>query len=321
MDYGQTLDSNLLSRIPFGLPPLQSDAEQAQLARLRRASERNPLAGGPVIRVGVPIWGEPRWVGSLYPSRTKSTEFIRAYQRQFRTVEINSSFYAVPTPATFTKWASMVGPDFRFCPKFPKSVSHHLFNINRTDLEHFYQGLEPMKERIGVTFLQLPQTFTSELGDRYCEKLLTFLDSVPRWVKPAVEFRNRAFVGPDHHLPFGWIDALSERFTATVLIDTPLEREAFHTSLTAPRVMVRFLGADLHETDWKRLDEWAERSATWIENGLQELYFVVHEPENLHAPEAARYLIRRLNETFRLRRMGIEIPEPQFEIHSQGSLL
>lgn len=315
MDFGQTLDDRVLKNINFALPSLDHDAELAQLARLRRARDlatARPAGAKPqIVRVGPPVWGEARWVGNIYPLGTKAADFISAYQKQFKTVEINSTFYAVPARTTFAKWATSVDRDFRFCPKFPKSVSHQIHSPNLTDLENFYSGLEAIRENIGMTFLQLPATFGAKMGDRNANSLLKFLDKTPRWLKIGVEVRHPLFI-ENQRLKPEWVEAFAERFAATVIIDTPLEREVCHTSLSAPRVMVRFLGANLHDTGWSRLDEWIERCATWIESGLQELYFIVHEPDVFYAPKSTEYFIRGLNSALQKRGLDLQLPEPLF---------
>ncbi|MBS1960563.1 MAG: DUF72 domain-containing protein [Bdellovibrionales bacterium] len=315
MDFGQTLDDRVLKNIDFSLPPLDSDPELAQLARLRRARNlavARPAGAKPqIVRVGPPIWGEARWVGNIYPEGTKAAEFISAYQKQFKTVEINSTFYAVPARTTFAKWSTSVDKDFRFCPKFPKSVSHQIHSPNMTDLENFYAGLEAIRDNIGMTFLQLPGTFGAKMGDRNAKTLLKFLDTVPRWVKLGVEFRHPLFV-ENNLLKPDWVEALAERFAATVIIDTPLERQVCHTSLSAPRVMVRFLGANLHDTGWNRLDKWIERAAIWIEAGLQEFYFILHEPDIFYSPKSTQYFIRGLNSALQKHGLSLQLPEPFF---------
>lgn len=313
MDFGQTLDERILNAVHFSLPPLDTEEEIAQLERLRRARENRLKKGlevtSPVVRVGVPVWAEAKWVGSVYPAGTKSSEYLSAYQEQFQTVEVNSSFYAVPNKQVFQKWTASVGPEFKFCPKFPKSVSHQLASPNSRDLEAFFAGLESMRERIGLTFLQLPATFGAKMGDTKSRQLLQFLESVPRWVKPAVEFRHPIFMD-NRRLEPEWVEALSERFVATTIVDTPLEQSVSHMSLTSPRVMIRFLGANLHDTDWTRLDAWINRAVTWIENGLSELYFLVHEPDNVLSPKAAQYFIRGLNRELARRQPGVLVREP-----------
>lgn len=75
--------------------------------------------------------------------------------------------------------------------------------------------------------------------------------------------------------------------------------------VTIPKTFVRFVCNSLHATDFKRADEWVERIKYWIENGLEELYFFVHMPEETYAPEMTVYLVNKLNEA-----CGLQLQKP-----------
>jgi uncharacterized protein YecE (DUF72 family) len=87
-----------------------------------------------------------------------------------------------------------------------------------------------------------------------------------------------------------------ESFGVIALItDVAGRRDVLHMCLTAPAVMVRFVGNSLHPTDFSRIDAWIGRLKQWLEQGLREIYFFVHEPDNVQAPELIRYVIQELN--------------------------
>ncbi|RYZ45942.1 MAG: DUF72 domain-containing protein, partial [Chitinophagaceae bacterium] len=72
-------------------------------------------------------------------------------------------------------------------------------------------------------------------------------------------------------------------------------RDCCHMHLAQPKVIVRFVANNLHPTDYSRIDEWVGRIASWIESGLQELYFIIHMDQEKHSPELAGYLVDKLN--------------------------
>jgi uncharacterized protein YecE (DUF72 family) len=74
---------------------------------------------------------------------------------------------------------------------------------------------------------------------------------------------------------------------STVITDVAGRRDVAHMALTSGQVLVRFVGNDLHPTDFTRLDDWAERLTDWFSRGLKECYFFTHEPDNLLAPDLA----------------------------------
>ena len=189
----------------------------------------------------------------------------------------------------FKKWKESVGPQFKFCPKFPKSISHAL-DGKHPDLKLFAERALSLEGNLGVCFLQLPQYFSIKDQDR----LKALLAQVPRELKTVVEFRNAEYF-ESQRLKSGVVEMLAHSFVGSVSIDTPLERPIAHVSLTSTRMMIRFLGANLHDSDLIRLKEWAERVVVWFKQGMKELYFIVHEPDQSVSPQATDAFIKMLN--------------------------
>jgi uncharacterized protein YecE (DUF72 family) len=65
--------------------------------------------------------------------------------------------------------------------------------------------------------------------------------------------------------------------------------------LTTPKAFVRFVGNNLHKSDFERMDDWVERIALWFDSGLQTLYFFIHQHNELYTPELIAYMINKLN--------------------------
>src|SRR6266851_4959697 len=76
------------------------------------------------ILIGTQGWNYTAWVGPFYPPRTRAPEFLAAYARAFRAVEVDSTFYAVPDPRAVRLWAERTPPEFAFALKMPKEVTH-----------------------------------------------------------------------------------------------------------------------------------------------------------------------------------------------------
>jgi uncharacterized protein YecE (DUF72 family) len=79
-----------------------------------------------------------------------------------------------------------------------------------------------------------------------------------------------------------------------------------HMRLTTPTAFIRWVGANVPESDRRRLDEWVERIATWKKQGLRELNFFVHQNAEKESPLLAAYFIERLN-----KRIGTELQVPE----------
>ena len=279
MDFGKL--SNV-ERVDFSLPEM--DPRSLALLGGQPRSTR-------IARVGMPVWAQKRWVGTLYPKGTPAREFVGAYGKQFGTIELNSTHYGIPDPANVDRWREAVPAEFRFCPKVLQEISHRLGEAEALRLlPGFCAAVSRLRPRLGVTFLQLPPSFSS----RELPALRRFLEAVPSGFPLAVEFRHESWF-TDGRLIEPAFDLLASSSVATVITDVSGRRDVSHSTLTAPRVLIRFVGNLGHRSDAVRAAAWAERVSGWFAQGLEDLYFFVHQPEDLGAPELANEFIRALN--------------------------
>ena len=143
--------------------------------------------------LGCPGWGVKTWVGRLFPSGTRPTEFLERYARVFNTVEGNTTFYALPAAETVARWRDQVPDEFRFCFKFPRTITHDKLLVDCAgEVATFLERVAPLGDKLGTLFLQLPPQFD---GTRLA-RLDRFLASLPAGGRYAVEFRHEAFFRP-----------------------------------------------------------------------------------------------------------------------------
>ena len=102
----------------------------------------------------------------------------------------------------------------------------------------------------------------------------------------------------------------------TVITDVAGRRDVVHSTLTTPDLTLRFVGNELHPTDYTRIDEWCKRIITWLEMGMMNAYIFVHCGENKFAPELTKYWIEQLNN---LANLDIQVPKISPQV-VQGSL-
>jgi uncharacterized protein YecE (DUF72 family) len=275
-----------LSDIDFSLP----DDPEVTTKTLIAAGKTGELQ----VYVGGTKWSEKRWVGKIYPKKTPETEFLRIYVNNFNTIEFGPTFYSIQTPEAIRKWAKMAddSPGFKFCPKFPQTITHvrGLKNSHK-QTESFYQSLDAFGDHLGPLLLQLGESFSTKLFLHLKE----YLESLPTNFKVAVEVRNRDWFAVDAHRN-NLFRLLSDLNISWIMSDTKGRRDCVHMHLPTPNAVIRFVGNNLDETDYARIDAWVERFALWKDQGLQSLWFFVHQFDEAAVPDLCDYVIRQLNE-------------------------
>lgn len=288
MDFGKLSD---ISQVDFSLPP-ESKENKRVLAQ--------SVAIKPEIYVGCPIWSQKEWIGKIYPQNAQSKDFLLYYAQQFNTIELNTTHYRIPDKTTIEQWKKQVNEDFRFAPKFPQPISHEKMLLNAQELvNEFCEAIRGLGNNLGTAFLQLPPYF--EL--KHLDNLRQFLENFPKDISLAIEFRHASWFKDNH---FEQAAKILEKYQiATVITDVAGRRDVLHQRLTVPNVLIRFVGNALHPTDYMRIDTWVEQIDIWLKQGLEKLYFFLHEPDNLLAPDIALYFIERL-----VAKTGIRLKAP-----------
>ncbi|HEY4062042.1 MAG TPA: DUF72 domain-containing protein [Puia sp.] len=279
------------------LPPDDKMTEEV-LGRL------TPSPDEPIrIYVGGTEWGRKNWVGKVYPAGTKEKDFLANYTKQFNTIELNTLFYHLQPRSVIERWASLAGPDFRFCPKFSDTISHkqQLVNVRR-DTELFIEQVNYFGRRLGPCFLQLSEQF----GTNRAAVLGNYLRELPPDFRVCVELRQKDWFGghdtppvKQAGSPAGILQSTWETFRelgiGTVITDTSGRRDVLHMRLTAPVAFIRYVGNNMHPTDLLRIDVWVDRIKSWTDKGLREIYFFTHNPEEQCSPEMCKYVIEQFN--------------------------
>ncbi|MDB5236245.1 MAG: hypothetical protein JWR44_3238 [Hymenobacter sp.] len=292
MDFGRLPD---LRYVDFRLPP-----DHPETARvLARARPTQPAT--PALHVGCPIWTNKEWLGSYFPAGIKEPDYLHYYAQQFNTIELNTTHYRIPDAATVRRWREAVGPNFKFCPKLPRSISHERELFQADDLVvPMGRAFEALGENLGWAFLQLPPNF----GPEHLPRLERFLLDFPEAVPLAVELRHPRWFA-DAGLAdavFATLEALNKTL---VITDVAGRRDVLPMRLTTPVAFIRFNGHGLHSTDYQRADAWAERLAAWVAQGVHEIYFFIHQKDVRHAPVLAQYFLEKMRTL-----TGIAVPPP-----------
>ncbi len=248
--------------------------------------------------LGCPGWGMKTWVGRLFPPGTKPTEFLPRYAEVFNTVEGNTTFYALPTADTVARWREQVPPTFRFCFKFPRTITHDKLLIDAgAEVTEFLDRVTPLDERLGTLMLQLPPRF----GPSLLGTLRTFLAALPAGLHYGLELRHEAFFqgGPEEddvvalarerHLDLVLLDARGLHASGKVeSLDVRARKPKLPVVMraTASAPLVRCVPHDDLDAQRPFLEPWVPQLARWITEGKTP-YFFMHAPDDTFAPEHA----------------------------------
>ncbi len=111
------------------------------------------------------------------------------YRERFNTVEINNSFYRLPSESAVEEWRGAAPPDFRFSVKGSRFLTHmKKLKDPGPGLEKFFSRIDLLKSKLGAILFQLPPNFESNPG-----RLGEFLDALPSRHSYAFEFRNESW--------------------------------------------------------------------------------------------------------------------------------
>lgn len=270
-------------------------------------------------RIGCPVWAHPPWAGRFFTDDARREDYLPQYAGVFGAAEGNATFYGLPAPATVARWAEEAPAEFRFCFKFPQSVSHEaqLLGAGAGDgplVREFLERLAPLGPRRGPLMLQLHSSF----GPVRLTVLREWLARVARVAGPdappiAVEVRHPDFFAggaAEDELHAALESAGAERcvfdtrglFAAQIAPEDELSRDALRRKPRVParftalgkHPVARFVGDPAIEKNETLIGEWAGVLARWIDEGREPLFFA-HHPDDAFAPELARRFQARLH--------------------------
>jgi len=277
MRFGKVEEKEELKFVDFELPPEPKESVE-YIKSLPKASEMK-------IYIGAPAWGRKEWKGKIYPEKAKPDEFLKYYAESFNSIELNTSHYRTPEIEDIANWVSQVPNDFKFSPKFSQSISHFGGLTNPQKIHEFITRIENFGPNLGTSFIQLHENFSPKrVGD--LQKFLTF---IPKDFKLCIELRHPDWFKNDEIFKY-----LREKNIGSVITDVSARRDVLHMNVTSENVIIRFNGNERAKIDDKRMQSWVKKIKEWSNYGIKEVYFFVHEPGELVAPETADFFIKEL---------------------------
>jgi uncharacterized protein YecE (DUF72 family) len=170
------------------------------------------------LYIGTDSFSWDEWVGVFYPQGTKQADYIAEYAKRYSTVEIDSTFYRIPSKSTVTKWDEKTPKGFVFAAKIPRVITHVKFLEDcEGELNAFLKNMGLLGEKLGPLLFQFRYYRKSELKsvDEFTAKLEPFLATLPKEYSFVVEVRNREWIGEK------LLDVLRRHGVALALVDHP----------------------------------------------------------------------------------------------------
>jgi len=215
-----------------------------------------------VYYIGTSGWHYDHWRQRFYPQKLRKPEWLDFYARHFSTVELNNSFYRLPSEAAFANWRDGSPANFSFAVKVSRFITHikRLKGVEEP-VETFLTRAKILGEKLGPLLYQLPPNM-----HRNDERLESFLAVLPQGLKHVVEFRHESW------LDEGVFEILRRYNTGLCVFDMPSLRCPLVA--TADFAYIRFHGSEgLYYSCYsdEELAGWAKRLADLAAN-LKAMY-------------------------------------------------
>jgi uncharacterized protein YecE (DUF72 family) len=225
------------------------------------------------IYVGTSGFAYKEWKGTFYPSTLAPEAMLRSYARRLGTVEINNTFYHMPTQRILEGWAAQVPKSFRFAFKAPQVITHfkRLRHVDE-EIGYLFKTLSLLGPKLGPVLFQFPASFALDVP-----ALAGLLTMIPGKSACAFEFRHPSWLAD------GVLDLLRTKGCSLCIADTD-EHPATEIDATASWGYLRLRRSDY--TD-RELSRWAKRilSQKW----KKAFVFIKHE-DGAKGPQLAQRL-------------------------------
>ncbi len=142
------------------------------------------------IHIGTSGYAYREWKGIFYPEKISPKEMLRFYSERLGAVEINNTFYRMPTEGVLSSWGEQVPADFVFAIKAPQVITHlkRLKDVEE-ETDYLFRTLSVLEEKLGPVLFQLPKSFRADRA-----ALEDFLSLVPRGASCAFDFRSPSWL-------------------------------------------------------------------------------------------------------------------------------
>lgn len=211
------------------------------------------------IRIGTSGWQYDHWIGPVYDGKLDTAGKLERYAGDLDSVEINSTFYGLPSRDSARAWYEATPKDFLFAAKASRYITHMKKLKDPADsIRRFFDAIEPLEDKLGPILFQLPPKWHVNTG-----RLRDFLAALPSDGRYAFEFRDESWHCDEV------LEILAGRGAAFCIFD--LNGKVSRTDVTAGFTYMRLHGPDgpyRGSYDQQALSGWAGRITSWRGEGI-----------------------------------------------------
>jgi len=255
----------------------------------------------PLLHLGTSSFTGEGWEKSFYPPGMPSRDYLSYYATQFDTLEVDATFYRIPTLSTVTGWHAKTPANFLFTLKTPREITHERVLVGTDSvITEFLRAIEPLGEKLAALLLQFPYFNKKAFPGptQFLDRLKPFLERLPTEPRFALEIRNRYWLGPALY------ELLGKHKVALTLVDHPWmprpgEWTAEADPITADFTYIRWLGdrKAIEESTklWDKtivdrtsdLEQWVEACRSFLKRKIRVFAFANNHYGG-HAPDTLR---------------------------------
>jgi uncharacterized protein YecE (DUF72 family) len=237
------------------------------------------------VHIGCSGWNYRDWRGPIYPEKLAAKHWLERYAELFDTVEVNNTFYRLPSHSAVEGWVNQTPRGFRFAVKASRYLTHvKRLREMRKGVRRYFSAIKPLADtpKMGPVLWQLPANFR-----RDDERLEEALEALPKG-RHCFEFRDASWFVPE-------VYALLRRHRAALVIGDDPERPFQSHEITASWTYIRFHRGNRGRRgnySESELDEWRRRISSWRKD--VEVYAYFNNDWEAFAPRNAMWLAERL---------------------------
>jgi uncharacterized protein YecE (DUF72 family) len=237
------------------------------------------------IYIGTSGWHYPSWIGPFYPPGMPPNEFLPYYARRLSTVEINNTFYHLPSAPTLENWLAQTPKGFLFSCKGSRFITHmKKLKDPEHSIDRFVETITLLKHKLGPILFQLPPRWKMN-----ALRLEEFLKAIPKSFRYAFEFRDESWFAQPVY------DVLSKYGSAFCLYH--LAGRWSPEIITTDYVYIRLHGpGEAYQGKYHghTLRAWANKCRTWTQSG-KDVYCYFDNDERGFAPINALAFQRKVH--------------------------